>query len=684
MPSVGAWSRSDPTSAWKEGAPDTCPEVFFVGARGSSQNDKPELWMGEQVARLFHLYRGEMVAHDHRTTDSSRRVATAPLGLPQSGYPAVPAPPLGSTFAQYEASVQAGTGELFTQLNRLAARCGPTTRFVLAGFSQGAQVVHRAVRNMSQQFFESQIAAVVLIADPTCAPAQTGVRYFGFRYCEGALASLGVPSWAASRTTQVCRTTDGVCNSVPNGHASYDVPTLQPVAEWAASKTPAVSGTPRCGGEYATHVGTTGNDTITGKASRHSVIYGGSGADVLRGGAADDLLCGGPGNDTLDGGGGSNRCYGQGGTDTFKNCQVIVDPTDVPPIEADYPPMRWYDLQFVADNGDFIASGLFNAQRTVVGTDLVMVHSTSRTFTTLETCCVQPGAAITPDGKFALYSAAGLTALVRRNIPAGTTRTYPIQSTNGWLFPLHLSSDGALATVDKPGLVDTIDLRTGNVTYERDGASSQGFSASGQYEAWVSSLSDSTATVALRDDQSGSVRSFAGDPCFSVPQFVIAVANDGSTVGALRCNGALGLLNPSTGRMDLLDTSTCRPTIWYPNDQFGLSSNATRMTWPCWDSASQRDHRMVVIDRANSESAWATRTVALPNAMNITGSFGMSSNGAWLVADLCKREWIQLPDGQGAGAQCEPESRGYWRINLETGVAEEVVHFLRSDDVPPG
>lgn len=69
-----------------------------------------------------------------------------------------------------------------------------------------------------------------------------------------------------------------------------------------------------CGGEIATIVGTTGNDTLVGTAGV-DVIAGLQGNDVIRGLGGDDILCGGTGDDVIEGGQGFDVIYGAQGND---------------------------------------------------------------------------------------------------------------------------------------------------------------------------------------------------------------------------------------------------------------------------------------------------------------------------------------------------------------------------------
>lgn len=72
-----------------------------------------------------------------------------------------------------------------------------------------------------------------------------------------------------------------------------------------------------CFGQYATIIGTEGNDNLKGTSS-NDVIVGLGGDDVIDGGGGDDLICGGDGNDVLKGGGGNDFLDGGLGFDTIK------------------------------------------------------------------------------------------------------------------------------------------------------------------------------------------------------------------------------------------------------------------------------------------------------------------------------------------------------------------------------
>jgi hypothetical protein len=107
---------------------------------------------------------------------------------------------------------------------------------------------------------------------------------------------------------------------------------------------------PRCRGQAATMLGTSGpdtltgteftdvivglggNDTIRGLGARDFIcggggkdkIVGGGGSDRLSGNAGADRISGGPGGDNLNGGPGRDRCNGGPAADRLRSCEVIV------------------------------------------------------------------------------------------------------------------------------------------------------------------------------------------------------------------------------------------------------------------------------------------------------------------------------------------------------------------------
>lgn len=143
-----------------------CEFAVFIGVRGTgapagaTAAHSNRVWraggLGDQIAPLRNL-----------VDDNVYPVWSASLNYPAS--------------TNYEASVSAGADTLTTELNYLASACGPySPGFVLAGHSQGADVIARALSwgnwpngvQLSQDA-KNKIKAVVFYGDPRFYPGDT-------------------------------------------------------------------------------------------------------------------------------------------------------------------------------------------------------------------------------------------------------------------------------------------------------------------------------------------------------------------------------------------------------------------------------------------------------------------------------------------------------------------------------
>ena len=138
-------------------------------------------------------------------------------------YPAVAVPADGDLlgWGGFMSSVDAGAAALGAQYASFAQRC-PATKVVLAGYSQGAMVVHRNLQALADS---PNVAAALLIADGDRLPDDNvismGVRHRGARQGTGCRAGLAHPGacsgeaavWpSAARTISVCDLGDAVCD----------------------------------------------------------------------------------------------------------------------------------------------------------------------------------------------------------------------------------------------------------------------------------------------------------------------------------------------------------------------------------------------------------------------------------------------------------------------------------------
>lgn len=300
---------------WSLNRADGCPEAFFIGARGSGQNGVAggPLNMGSQVESAYRHFSRYVHATPLANGLPGR---AAPLGV---DYPAVPAITYLFSPAEYEASVAAGRDDLLTKIDRVTARCGPTTRFVLAGFSQGAHVVTEALWSVPTKH-RAQIEAVVLIASPVYQHGEARKQLGGADPSwRGLLGPSDLPDWVKGRSADLCLDGDVICTSSGTDHANIPSGLLKRAGRWAGRRAmhPLPVATPRCDGARASHIGTRGNDEITGTNGR-DVVVAKRGNDVVNGRSGADVICAGGGKDLVQGRGGDDLIFAGAGNDTIR------------------------------------------------------------------------------------------------------------------------------------------------------------------------------------------------------------------------------------------------------------------------------------------------------------------------------------------------------------------------------
>lgn len=153
---------------------DQCAHILFVGARGSGE----EWPYGPTIERVRDvLLRMTIDAPGDRPRAAVREVAldypaTSPYSLTNIGIEQL-------LFDDqipdndYLRSVEAGRAELHRILDDSASRC-PDERWVLVGFSQGAQVINET---LAERGNAPQLAGAVLLGNPLHYPTQGGTEY---------------------------------------------------------------------------------------------------------------------------------------------------------------------------------------------------------------------------------------------------------------------------------------------------------------------------------------------------------------------------------------------------------------------------------------------------------------------------------------------------------------------------
>ncbi|WP_186812542.1 cutinase family protein [Cellulomonas composti] len=161
-----------PASALTTGAAQVdasrCADVLFVGVRGSGEGPTDHDGYGQKVSLVLA---GFVAGLDSSLTYRSITLDYPSLPIaPSDGFDGslvgdlasygIGIPP--SPTRQYADSIQQGTFALLDAYVQSNRDC-PDERIVLAGYSQGALVIHRV---LAETTLGAKLAAVVLIADP--------------------------------------------------------------------------------------------------------------------------------------------------------------------------------------------------------------------------------------------------------------------------------------------------------------------------------------------------------------------------------------------------------------------------------------------------------------------------------------------------------------------------------------
>ena len=189
-----------------------CPDVHWIGAAGSGERVDPTAdgGMGRVVYQSLRDL-AQPLQRDGRTITAEA-----------VDYPAVAVPADGDLlgWAGFMNSVDAGTAALGAQYASFAQRC-PATKVVLAGYSQGAMVVHRNLQALADN---PNVAAALLIADGDRLPGDnvfsmgsvTAAPDKGKGVAQDwpilAHAPAKLPLAIGSRTISVCDLGDAVCD----------------------------------------------------------------------------------------------------------------------------------------------------------------------------------------------------------------------------------------------------------------------------------------------------------------------------------------------------------------------------------------------------------------------------------------------------------------------------------------
>lgn len=145
-----------------------CQDVVFVGARGSGEAaDAATANMGEHTHLAFQEF-VTALTNKPRTYRVGYWAATSHSPRPVSDLPDAP-----DRFIQ---GIDDGVAETLAFLTHRMDRC-PSEHFVLAGYSQGAMVMHRVMWQLESTQRLAPLDGIVVIADGDRVPNQGGQAY---------------------------------------------------------------------------------------------------------------------------------------------------------------------------------------------------------------------------------------------------------------------------------------------------------------------------------------------------------------------------------------------------------------------------------------------------------------------------------------------------------------------------
>ena len=241
-----------------------CADVLFIGVRGSGegpQGDPPFFTndfdgFGTRMWTSYQAFEQQLRELEPNATVKAYGLRYRALGLPYNV--------INMGTDAYFNSIYDGVDKLNAYVDAETARCaGDVPRLVLAGYSQGALVVHIVLRQFAEfepeMLSPSRLGAVILLADPAKTPNGSETIWqganelagAGIRNAEGVWHKLfkaynettyhgPLPTAITDRTVSLCHENDWVCSpgwlsgSGPHGNYSFEENTA--LGEWAAGK----------------------------------------------------------------------------------------------------------------------------------------------------------------------------------------------------------------------------------------------------------------------------------------------------------------------------------------------------------------------------------------------------------------------------------------------------------------
>ncbi|GAA2375744.1 cutinase family protein [Gordonia cholesterolivorans] len=203
------------------GSSSNCDDIVFIGAAGSSQRD------GEKKAAEDGM--GGYVNDTYKNLLSDANKVDKTVEVRVVDYPAAAVKPGTVASGEFTQSLNQGTDVATTMIKDAVAQCSDS-KIVVAGYSQGAMVSHRALLAVEP----SDRIIGMLIADGDRQPddpnvlrggkaaANTGISFTEWGQALSGITNDGLfPQAWKGRIISWCMTGDTVCSNVP-GKIDFD------------------------------------------------------------------------------------------------------------------------------------------------------------------------------------------------------------------------------------------------------------------------------------------------------------------------------------------------------------------------------------------------------------------------------------------------------------------------------
>jgi hypothetical protein len=217
--------------SWPPHLGASCPDVEFLGARGSGQPSGGQFkGLGPEISYMFSVVQSD-VRHDgysYRTWALNYPAVSVDVLKPSAVELMTGAMGLlywyNHNYKKFQASISEGVGEMVAQMSTLHSAC-PHAFITVGGYSQGAMVVHQALLRVKSKSVQKCQNGTILLADGNRVP-NTIVAQFGSSPRDGegiatwakytihvGATPRDIPKWANQSAANICNKYDIVCDT---------------------------------------------------------------------------------------------------------------------------------------------------------------------------------------------------------------------------------------------------------------------------------------------------------------------------------------------------------------------------------------------------------------------------------------------------------------------------------------